>query len=471
MRIGVDIDNVISKFEEGLLKAYLKHDVNLRNTGVIDDTKWVRDGRFDWTKEEENEFYKSNIEQIAINLDVIEGAQEYIEKLMQEGNEIYIISGRDNNEYKDPYEMTKDWLKKHNINYTKLILTNAYDSHAKTIECKNNNIEIMIDDSIKICEDLNKNGIRALMMERRLCKQKACNIENVRSWPEIYSKITGKKMNVILDTDTYNECDDQFALAYLLKSQDIFNIEAITIAPFKKNHIKTTDSGIEMSYNEARKICELCGEEYINKIYKGSTDYMNNGYNIRNEAVEKIINTCLKNEKTYIMCIAALTNLALAIKLEPKIIEKIEVIWIGGNALLDNDNNNTNFKDVEAVRTIFESKCNLTVLPCSIAQNLKTSIYELDSRLKNKNKLCDLLYQRFIEFSKSHYENFNRKTLWDIGIVAYLISKSWFKTIDVSCPIIKDDMSYEITTARHTIKFITYINDDAIYEDLFNKLV
>ena len=37
--------------------------------------------------------------------------------------------------------------------------------------------------------------------------------------------------NIILDTDTYNECDDQFALAYLLKNQDKFNIEAITVAP------------------------------------------------------------------------------------------------------------------------------------------------------------------------------------------------------------------------------------------------
>ena len=37
---------------------------------------------------------------------------------------------------------------------------------------------------------------------------------------------------MILDTDTYNECDDQFALAYMIKNQDIFNIEAITVAPY-----------------------------------------------------------------------------------------------------------------------------------------------------------------------------------------------------------------------------------------------
>ena len=45
-----------------------------------------------------------------------------------------------------------------------------------------------------------------------------------------------KKINLILDTDTYNECDGQFALSYLIKSKDLFNIEAITVAPY--SHIK-----------------------------------------------------------------------------------------------------------------------------------------------------------------------------------------------------------------------------------------
>ena len=35
MRIGIDIDNVISNFNEELLKAYIEHDKELRNTGII----------------------------------------------------------------------------------------------------------------------------------------------------------------------------------------------------------------------------------------------------------------------------------------------------------------------------------------------------------------------------------------------------------------------------------------------------
>ena len=48
-----------------------------------------------------------------------------------------------------------------------------------------------------------------------------------------------------------------------------------------------------------------------------------------NDAVNKIIEVALKNEKTYIMAIGAITNIAMAIRKEPKIINKIEVIWLG----------------------------------------------------------------------------------------------------------------------------------------------
>ena len=57
-----------------------------------------------------------------------------------------------------------------------------------------------------------------------------------------------KKYDVILDTDTYNECDDQFALSYMLRSPDVFNIEVITVAPFS-NKVESVVSGREKSYD------------------------------------------------------------------------------------------------------------------------------------------------------------------------------------------------------------------------------
>lgn len=81
-------------------------------------------------------------------------------------------------------------------------------------------------------------------------------------------------INVILDTDTYNEVDDMFALAYLLKYRDRFNVEAVTIAPFKHEHWKKTlADSVDASFDAACKIYDYFNLEKIN-IYKGSTDYL-----------------------------------------------------------------------------------------------------------------------------------------------------------------------------------------------------
>ena len=140
MRIGIDIDNVLSKFNEELLKAFLEHDKKLRNKGIINkEADFITKGMFDWSKDEIDSFYYNNIEKIAKNLKAIDKAPEYIEKLRKDGHIIFIISGRDNGEYSDAYQMTKDWLKKYRIQYDRLILTNAYNSIEKAKICINNN--------------------------------------------------------------------------------------------------------------------------------------------------------------------------------------------------------------------------------------------------------------------------------------------------------------------------------------------
>lgn len=265
MNIGIDIDNVISNFNEELLKVYMEHDKELRNTGIINkNAPYIRNGMFDWTDEEEKTFYKENIERIAINLKAIEGASKYIKKLKQDGHTIYIISGRDNGEYTDPYNMTKNWLEKYDIVYDKLFLVDAYNSHSKTEICLENNVDIMIDDSKRMCTDIKKHGIRAFIMDTPYNRD-TNEFKRVRSWEEIYNIISNNKINVILDTDTYNECDDQFALSYLIKSQDKFNIEAITVAPYSHN---------TRNYEKIINLCDLMCTTKVFTIDKRLIDLM-----------------------------------------------------------------------------------------------------------------------------------------------------------------------------------------------------
>lgn len=277
------------------------------------------------------------------------------------------------------------------------------------------------------------------------------------------------KCKVILDTDTLNEADDLFAIAYMFKSDDIFDVQAITIAPFKHSMWKKTVSeSIDASYDETCKLYDYLNISDKSNIYKGSRDYYSNGYLECNEAVRKIVEIANKNEKTYILAAGCLTNVAIAINLYPEIINKIEVIWIGTNFLFGR-NKDFNFnQDVEAVRYVFNSKVKLTVIPCSpISSNLMTSIFELEYELKGTNELNDYLCYKFYNRYWGHHK---RWPLWDISIIAYMINKDWFDTMEVSCPIINEDNTFTLTTDQHRITFVKYLNANCIFEDLFNKL-
>ena len=68
-------------------------------------------------------------------------------------------------------------------------------------------------------------------------------------------------VDVVLDTDTFNEVDDQFALSYLLASSDKLNLKAIYAAPFFNHHSVSPKDGMEKSYEEILRLLKLTGKE------------------------------------------------------------------------------------------------------------------------------------------------------------------------------------------------------------------
>lgn len=57
MNIGIDIDNVLSNFDDELLKEFLEHDKKLRNSGIINEkADNITKGMFDWSREEIDDF-------------------------------------------------------------------------------------------------------------------------------------------------------------------------------------------------------------------------------------------------------------------------------------------------------------------------------------------------------------------------------------------------------------------------------
>lgn len=479
MRIGLDIDNVITDLDKTILEEFIKLDKLKKNKGIINPyARHITKGMFDITDEEVHEFYANNMEKLAKYLEPRKGAKYYMDKLLEDGHELYLISHRVYPDYKNPKETTIQWLKDNSINYTKLILSKTTD---KSPECIKYNIDIMFDDVVSNCLKLRDKGIAVCLMETRYNKIYRKDLPMVKVWSELYDKIKdmSEKKKVILDTDMYNEVDDYFALTYLMSSLDRFDVEAITIAPFLKSgyaNTSTIEEGIEKSYDVTLKILDMINlSKYKLKVYKGATSYTSDSME-SNDAVSKIIDIALNNDKTTIIAIGAITNVALAIKKEPKIIDKIEVVWLGGNSPILKQNQEFNFRqDINAVKIVFESKVKLTIIPCrGVASNLVTTTYELEHYL-NKSTIGRYLCENFKNLKKHYYkteleEYGSSKVLWDISAVAYLINKDWFVTEKVSCPNVLSNGCYEMTTNNHEVTFVIDLFRNKIFNDYFIKM-
>ncbi len=289
-----------------------------------------------------------------------------------------------------------------------------------------------------------------------------------------------QKRNLILDTDISNEVDDQFALCYLIKSLKNVNLQAITIAPFKKSGyapVETIVEGTDLSFKTAMRILDMLNaSEYKDIVYKGAISYTFESKKL-NPATSKIIELAKANEHTTIIAIGAITNVALAIYHAPEIINKIDIIWLGGNSFLTQKNNEFNFRqDIEGVRLVYNSKVSLVVIPCrNVASNLSTTIFELEHYLLGQGEIGHYLCEIFKNCRNAYRQNPNdvvgeNKTLWDLSAIAYFINKDWFNTQDISCPEILDDTSYKYTTNKHKITFVNDLNRHEIYKDFFIKM-
>lgn len=78
-------------------------------------------------------------------------------------------------------------------------------------------------------------------------------------------------VDAVLDTDTFNEIDDQFALSYMLRSTERINTRAIYAAPFFNENSSSPEDGMLKSYEEIKTLLKLANrEDLIPCAFEGS---------------------------------------------------------------------------------------------------------------------------------------------------------------------------------------------------------
>ena len=247
-----------------------------------------------------------------------------------------------------------------------------------------------------------------------------------------FNKIYEKRIDCILDTDTYNEIDDQFALSFLLKNEKDLNLLGVTITPFLNNKTPGVKESIELSYNEVLKVLELCNKKnYFDKVYKGSTSFLSDSNSfVKSDACDFIIETSKhynKDNKLFLVGIGALTNIASAIIKDPTIVDRIAVVWLGGSAYHYYINSEFNMRqDIIAARVVMSIVDDFVLLPCQgVVSEFITTECELRNYLLGHGKLADYLCMNTINYAHDIIKIKTwSKAIWDVCAVALLLNKN-----------------------------------------------
>ena len=177
MNLGFDIDGVISIFVETFIKLVKKkHDVILKETDIYcHDLNLV----LGISKKESYQFIRETLkEDLTLNY----GAKETLKKLSIGGHKIFILTARPH----DLAEVTKAWLKKKDIPYTKIVQLNEGEKYLAKVD-----LDLIVEDNLEDALEWSQRVESILVYDHPWNKTLNIKrlIKRVYSWDEIFQEI------------------------------------------------------------------------------------------------------------------------------------------------------------------------------------------------------------------------------------------------------------------------------------------
>lgn len=271
------------------------------------------------------------------------------------------------------------------------------------------------------------------------------------------------RVRCVIDTDTRNEIDDQFALAWAFLSQDKLKIEGVYAAPYsfrnRLNELRTVlrlrgqeqltdaqsalyrryigqierleDQGIDpdddrrvdpqgvtmvdaargmaLSYDEILIVYDKLGIPINQPVLHGSDRYLESYDNpVKSDAVDHLITLARASspaDPLYIIAIGAVTNIASALLLAPDIIPNIVVTWTAGYPTTVMNTFQPSFnmeQDMLSSQLLFDCGVPLVYFPgFHVGAQLSLSLPEMETWVRGQGAIGDYLYELYTH--NSHY--------------------------------------------------------------------
>ncbi len=336
-------------------------------------------------------------------------------------------------------------------------------------------------------------------------------------------------IRVILDTDTANEIDDQFALAWTLLSPERIALEGVTAEPYSFQHHRPEllqshailqaggprnadeaalvaqyrgwvegltglgkdpaelafvppDEGMERSYEEILRVYEKLAMDPGERVFRGAPGYLTSlDAPIRSAAAEFIVERALAaaDAPLYVCAIGCVTNVASALLLEPKIIDNMVVLWTSAYPSQCRHNNAPSLNLVQdrlASQLLFDCGVAHVYLPgYHVGAQLRISLPEMEAWVRGKGAIGDYLHHLFTHnpiHEQRGVTDIAQRTwvIWDIINIAWLLNPAWVPSDIVPSPVLDDDLFWRHPPGRHLMREAYDVNRDAIFRDFYRCL-
>ncbi|MBQ6285802.1 MAG: hypothetical protein IJK67_05830 [Bacilli bacterium] len=188
MTIGIDMDDTICSTNERIIVEADKYDKEvLGGTGIKDINAYEFSEMMGWPEGMKGQFFSDRLEYIMDNAEIKPGAKDVINTLYDRGFNIIFISFRKGKYIKDPYKLTKNWLDRNGVKYTKIYV----DTGSKVDECIKEGVNLFIDDKESHCEDVSSAGIDVLLFTNAYNHDEK-RFRRVDTWNEVLDYVEEK---------------------------------------------------------------------------------------------------------------------------------------------------------------------------------------------------------------------------------------------------------------------------------------
>lgn len=175
------------------------------------------------------------------------------------------------------------------------------------------------------------------------------------------------RIQMVLDADMFNEVDDQYALAFALRSPERIHLRAVYAAPFMNQRAKSPGEGMEKSYHETLRVLKVLDEPSEEFVFRGSDRYLpDQSTPVESPAARHLIKLAHEEREgpLYVVGLGAASNLASALLFDPTILGHVVYVWIGGQPHSRKSALDFNLKqDIPAAQVLFDSGVPLVHIP------------------------------------------------------------------------------------------------------------